>query len=115
MSWGSVELEPEVGDWLDGLSGAEFGHVAFYVDLLAERGVLLSEPYTKQLDGKLRELRFDLGRQAIRITCWIASGRRIILLTVFGKTRDRDRAQVARAMKAMLACMQAGHYVDEEE
>ena len=115
MSWGSVELEPEVRDWLEGLAGSEFGHAAFYVDLLAERGVLLSEPYTKQLDGKLRELRFDLGRQAIRITCWIASGRRIILLTVFGKTRDRDRAQVARAMKAMLACMQAGHYVDEEE
>ena len=54
MSWGSVELEPEVRDWLEGLAGSEFGHAACYVDLLAERGVLLSEPYTKQLDGKLR-------------------------------------------------------------
>jgi hypothetical protein len=115
MSWGSVELEPEVRDWLEGLAGSEFGHAEFYVDLLAERGVLLSEPYTKQLDGKLRELRFDLGRQAIRITYWIAPGRRIILLTVFAKTKDRDRAQVARAKKAMLACMRAEHYVDEEE
>jgi len=44
MSWGSVELEPEVRDWLQGLSGAEFGHAAFYVDLLADRGLLLSEP-----------------------------------------------------------------------
>ena len=68
MSWGSVEHEPEVGDWLDGLTGADFGHVAFYVDLLAERGVLLSEPYTKQPDGKLRERRFDLGRQEIGLT-----------------------------------------------
>ncbi len=115
MSWGSVELEPEVRDWLEGLAGSEFGHAAFYVDLLAERGVLLSEPYTKQLDGKLRELRFDLGRQAIRITYWIATGRRIILLTVFPKTQDRDRAQVARAKKAMLACMRAEHYVEAEE
>jgi len=115
MSWGSVEHEAEVGDWLDGLTGGEFGHAAFYVDLLAERGVLLSEPYTKQLEGKLRELRFDLGRQSIRITYWIAPGRRIILLTVFVKTRDRERAQVARAKKAMLACMQAEHYVEEEE
>jgi len=115
MSWGSVELEPEVRDWLEGLAGSEFGHAAFYVDLLAERGVLLSEPYTKQLDGKLRELRFDLGRQAIRITYWIAPGRRIILLTVFPKTQDRDRAQVARAKKAMLACIEAEHIVDEEE
>ena len=115
MSWGSVELEPEARDWLEGLVGSEFGHAAFYVDLLAERGGLLSEPYTKQLDGKLQELRFDLGRQAIRITYWIASGRRIILLTVFTKTKDRDRAQVARAKKAMLACIEAKHIVDEDE
>ena len=58
MSWGSIELESEVRDWLEGLTGAEFGHVAFSIDLLAERGALLSEPYTKQLDGKSRELRF---------------------------------------------------------
>jgi hypothetical protein len=115
MSWGTVELEPEVRDWLEGLSGSEFGRAAFYVDLLAERGVLLSEPYTKQLEGKLRELRFDLGGQAIRITYWIAYGRRIVLLTVFAKSSDRDRAQVARAKRAMHACMQAEHYVDEEE
>lgn len=65
MSWGPVELEPEVRDRLQGPSGAEFGHAAFYADLLAERGVLLSEPYTKQLDGKLRELRFDLELEAL--------------------------------------------------
>lgn len=87
------------------------------MDLLAERGVLLSEPYTKQLDGKLRELRFDLSRQAVRITYWIAPGRRVILLTVFTKTKtkDRDRAQVVRAKKAMLACIEAKHMVDEDE
>lgn len=39
-----MELEPEVRDWLHGLSGADFGHAAFYVNLLADRGVLLSEP-----------------------------------------------------------------------
>ena len=107
-------MEPEVRDWFEGLSGAEFGHAAFYVDLLAERGVLLSEPHTKQLDGKLRELRFDLSRRSMRITYWIAPGRRIILLTVFAKTRDRDRAQVARAKNALLACIEAQHIVDNE-
>ncbi|WP_199754927.1 type II toxin-antitoxin system RelE/ParE family toxin [Amycolatopsis sp. WAC 04197] len=34
--------------------------MAFYGDLLAEQGPLLGEPYTRQLDGKLRELRFHL-------------------------------------------------------
>ena len=42
-------------------------------------GVLLDEPYTRQLDGKLRELRFHLEGQRVRVTYWIAPGRRIIL------------------------------------
>ncbi len=54
MNWGTIELEPEVRDWLEGLPTSEFATAAFYVDLLAERGPLLGEPYTRQLDGKLR-------------------------------------------------------------
>jgi Phage derived protein Gp49-like (DUF891) len=73
MPWGTVELEPEVRDWLEGLSTAQFATAAFYVDLLAERGPLLGEPYTRQLDGKLRELRFHLERRAVRVTYWIAT------------------------------------------
>jgi hypothetical protein len=60
MSWGTVELEAEVRLWLEGLPAPLFARAAFYIDLLAERGPLLSEPYTKQIDGKLRELRFYL-------------------------------------------------------
>ena len=114
MSWGSVELESEVRDWIEGLSGAEFGHVAFYIDLLAERGALLSEPYAKQLDGKLRELRFYLGRTSMRLTYWIAPGRRIILLTVFAKSKGRETAEVVRAVAAMRRCIEANHTVEEE-
>ncbi len=68
MSWGTVELEPEVRDWLEGLSTTQFATAAFYVDLLADQGPLLGEPYTRQLDGKLRELRFHLSGQAVRVT-----------------------------------------------
>ncbi|MET9023458.1 type II toxin-antitoxin system RelE/ParE family toxin [Actinopolymorpha sp. NPDC004070] len=59
------------------------------MDLLEEQGVQLDEPYTRQLDGKLRELRFYLDRDQMRITYWISPGRRIILLTVFRKTQTR--------------------------
>jgi hypothetical protein len=58
MSWGAVELEPDVEKWLESPPIAQFAHAAFYVDLLAEQGPLLGEPYPKQLDRKLRELRF---------------------------------------------------------
>jgi len=68
MSWGIVELEPEVRDWLEELSTAHFATAAFYVNLLVEQGPLLGEPYTRQLEGKLREPRFHLGGRAVRVT-----------------------------------------------
>jgi len=97
------------------LPTAQFATAAFYVDLLAEQGPLLGEPYSRQLDGKLRELRFHLDGTAMRVTYWIAPGRRIVLLTVFHKTRMRETAEVARARRTWQRCMAEGHKVDERE
>lgn len=47
MNWGTVELEPEVTRWLEGLSDEDFGRAAFYVDLLEREGVHLGEPRTR--------------------------------------------------------------------
>jgi hypothetical protein len=58
MAWGEVELEPEVSEWLEGLDDQRWAQAMFHLDLLEDRGVLLGEPYTRQLSGKLRELRF---------------------------------------------------------
>jgi hypothetical protein len=113
MSWGTVELEPDVRDWLESLSTAHFATVAFYIDLVADQGPLLGEPYTRQLDGKLRELRFHLDGDAVRVTYWIASGRRIILLTVFRKTQMREDREVARARRVWQRCVAEEHTVDE--
>lgn len=113
MTWVSVELEPEVEEWLQSLSPAQFGHVAFYIDLLAERGPLLDEPYSRQLGGKLRELRFYLGRDHQRISYYLATGQRAILLTVFRKQRGRERAEIERAQRAMERCLREGHSVGE--
>lgn len=114
MSWGLVEVEPEVAKWLEALSGDDFGQAAFYVDLLAARGVELGEPYTRQLRGKLRELRFYVGRTPIRISYFIASGRRIILLTVFRKTQRQERAEIDRAERTMRKCIAEGHTAQED-
>ncbi|WP_214416071.1 type II toxin-antitoxin system RelE/ParE family toxin [Sphaerisporangium fuscum] len=115
MSWGTVELEPEVREWLEGLPSALFARVVFYVDLLAAEGPLLGEPYTRQLDGKLRELRFYLDDKATRVTHWIAPERRIVLLTVFRKTRPREEREIERARRALRRCIQQAHTPDEEE
>ena len=101
MSWGEVELEPEVRDWYLGLHEEAQGRASFHIDRLSELGPLLDEPHTRQLDGKLRELRFFLAGRPVRVTYWIAPGRRIILLTVFAKTQRRERAEVDRARRAL--------------
>jgi hypothetical protein len=105
MSWGGVELEPEVVEWFGSLTEEEQARVGVHVDRLAASGPLLDEPHTKQLDGKLRELRFYLGSTPTRITYWIAPGRVIVLLTVFSKTKQNERREVERARRAMARCM----------
>jgi hypothetical protein len=44
MTWGEVELEPEVRDWLEELDDQRWAQAMFHLDLLEERGVLLGEP-----------------------------------------------------------------------
>jgi hypothetical protein len=100
----AVEVEPEVRSWLAGLSDRDFGRVDFLVGLLAEQAETLGEPYTRHLGGKVRELRFHLLTQQTRVTYWLAPGRRIILLTVFRKTRSAETAEVARALQAQKIC-----------
>nr|WP_240981563.1 MULTISPECIES: type II toxin-antitoxin system RelE/ParE family toxin [unclassified Streptomyces] len=41
----------------------------------ADQGVHVGEPYTRQLSGKVRELRFHLDGDAVRVTYGIAPGR----------------------------------------
>lgn len=96
------------------LSDHDFGQAAFYVDSVADRGPLLKEPYTRQLNGKLRELRFFVGREQTRVTYYIATGKRIILLTVFRKTKQVERREVSRATKAMEKCIAEGHTAEED-
>lgn len=59
-----VEIEPEVKTWLQTLSDRDLGRVDFHVGLLAERAESLSEPYARQLGGKV-------GRCGSR--CWASS------------------------------------------
>lgn len=115
MGWGTVEIEPEVAQWLAALDDKRWAQAMMHLDLLEERGALLGEPYTRQLDGKLRELRFYCGERRIRVTYWIAAGRRIIMLTVFAKTRMREPEEIARAVRALGRCRDEGHTADEDE
>lgn len=114
MTWGTVEMEPEVDDWLDALPAKDFGHVAFYIDLLEAEGTKLHGKLTRPLQGDVHELRFHMGTEDHRISYWIASGRRIILLTHFRKTRMNERREVKRAVRVYKKCVAEGHNAEDE-
>jgi len=112
----SVELEPEVETWIESLSVKEFALVLAHVERLAERGNQLRMPTSRALGDKLYELRFGLNRVAWRITYFFAGpGRRIVLLTVFRKQRQNERAEVQRAREVMARCVAEGHMAEEDD
>ncbi|MER7490720.1 type II toxin-antitoxin system RelE/ParE family toxin [Streptomyces sp. NPDC126497] len=75
-----------------------------YADLLADFDGILDEPCTRHLGGKVRELRFRLERHHLRITCWLAPGRRIVLLAVSTRTQRQEIAEVRRALAVQKEC-----------
>jgi hypothetical protein len=103
-----IELEPEVKGWLETLTLKEYAKVEAMADILADHAETLGEPYSRHLSGKTRELRFHLERSSVRISYWLAPDARVVLLTVFRKTRRVERVEVARAVAAQQACA-SGH------
>jgi hypothetical protein len=109
-----VELEPEVGEWLETLTPGIFAVAASRIDQLVEHGASLRMPHSRSLGGGLFELRFSLGRNAQRITLFFPGDRRIVLLTTFHKQRSNERLEVERALRAMRGCIDERHTADEE-
>lgn len=99
-----IEIEAEVRQWLEILTDRHYDKAERAVDMLASQATTLGEPYSRHLGGKVRELRFVLDGNAIRITYWLAPGQRIVLLTVFRKTRQREDAEIERARQAQKVC-----------
>jgi hypothetical protein len=67
------------------------------------RDALAILPKSVQVRGFV-QLRFHLLARQPRITYWLAPGRRIILLTVFRKTRGAEAAEAVRALQAHKTC-----------
>ncbi|TDO68632.1 hypothetical protein EV651_102555 [Kribbella sp. VKM Ac-2571] len=51
----------------------------------------------------------------MRITYWIASDRRIVLLTVSRKSRMREVREIDRAVRAYRKCVREAHVVPATE
>lgn len=95
-----------VGEFLDSLTIESQARVLRLIDLLTNYGVLLKEPYTRQLKGKLRELRITDRFGEIRMVYFPFTGRRLILLHGFvkktRKTPVRDIQIAERRLKEFI-------------
>jgi hypothetical protein len=99
-----IELEPEVRSWLVLLPRHHHRKVEEYVELLATLGPQTPMPFARPLEEGVYELRPTLGGMDTRITYWFAPERRIVLLTIFRKTRMHEAAQIARAVASRKMC-----------
>jgi len=91
-----------VADFIDALPNETQAKVFRIIDLLGEYGVLLKEPYTKQIRGKIRELRVKDHQGAIRVLYFTYTGRRFILLHGFiKKTEKTPLREIELAEKRM--------------
>ncbi|MBI5193857.1 MAG: type II toxin-antitoxin system RelE/ParE family toxin [Nitrospirae bacterium] len=84
--------EPAKG-FLDSLSESARAKVVKSIEMLVEYGVLLKEPYTRQIRGKMRELRIKDSQGAIRVLYFTYTGKRFILLHGFIKKTEKTPVQ----------------------
>jgi hypothetical protein len=65
MSTWSIEMEPEVEEWLASLGTRQFASAASRIDYLSEVGTQIQLPRSRPLGAGLFELRFDVDRTSV--------------------------------------------------
>ncbi len=84
-----------VAEFVDLLSESDAAKVFRTIGLLAQKGVLLKEPYTRQMAGKMRELRVSCNRREVRILYFPFERRTLLLLHAFiKKTKKTPRREI---------------------
>ncbi|MFF3879304.1 type II toxin-antitoxin system RelE/ParE family toxin, partial [Streptomyces sp. NPDC001978] len=96
----TIQLEPEVRDWLEALPAKHFLKIDECVGLLAEHAAALGEPYARHLGDGVRELRPTLDGAAIRITYWLTPNRTAVLLTVCRSKIRFDAVRYGAAIRS---------------
>ena len=108
MSWNIEIYQTEGGrtpvtEFLNSLPVKHKTKVQFVLDLLAEYGPLLKEPFTKHLSGtKLKELRIQASPNIYRIFYFAHIEKKLVLLHAFTKkTEQTPRKEIEVAENRM--------------
>jgi phage-related protein len=89
-----------VQDFLDSLNDKMAAKVYGMMDVLAEFGNELREPYTKELEDEIYELRAKTGTDICRVLFFFRSGKKIIITNGFIKKQQKTpRSEINLAKK----------------
>ena len=92
-----------VRGYIDKLSVKEQAKIFKYIGFLRDNEGKLDEPYSRHIEGKIRELRVDFHRNRHRIFYLTFIGRKIIILHAFLKKTDKTPLnEINRANKNYL-------------
>jgi hypothetical protein len=91
-----------VQDFLDGLDKPRRAKVVAVIALLAEQGPTLPFPYSSQIQGKIRELRTQYGRERYRLLYFGAPGRVFVLLHALEKSTEKLPARGIKVAEARM-------------
>ncbi|MEK6657243.1 MAG: type II toxin-antitoxin system RelE/ParE family toxin [Nitrospirota bacterium] len=94
MAYTAVFYESEDGDkpveeFLDSLNKAQKGKVIRLIEILETLGHNIPFPYSSQIQGRLTELRTQLGKEKIRLLYYAASDRAYVILHGFIKRTSK--------------------------
>lgn len=98
-----------VADFLSSLTDNDRVKAAHQIKLPAEFGVMLKEPYSRQVHGKIRELRASGKAGEIRILYFPYKDKTFVLLNAFvKKTQKTPQKEIETAVKRMQNVIETG-------
>lgn len=75
--------------YIESLQGKEQAKILKYIEFLRTRKGVLDEPYSRHIEGKIRELRVDFARNRHRIFYFVFVNKNIIFLNAFLKKTEK--------------------------
>ncbi len=98
----SSVLLPDVVKYLDHLPRKHREKVEDFIRLLERQHGILSEPYSRYLGDKIRELRISFGRLEHRVLYALLPGKEILFITAFLKKTPKAPAVMIYRGKLIL-------------
>lgn len=79
--------------YIESLEEKEKAKIFKYIEFLRIHKGILDEPYSRHIEGKIRELRVDFARNRHRIFYFVFIGKNIIFLNAFLKKTEKTPAR----------------------